>query len=1631
MSMYRFVKEGGSKRLFVQGTLEGDGDPHSRPLKSSLKKSNQPVGSPITTSLNLASVPRSLREGLTRTETVYDGNYPGAERSYRASSYRGESYNGRVVHDGGQTHFEYDARPTEGVLAVPTSAGGHGVSELQAIHTNKRMSTEVLGSSLESTKISKKDDSGQRRITTRIVRKVTTLTRGEEKASTEDLTRRGDAREVHRSSEHYRHIEMEATHPKKVKISDIVAGNESNVTAREALLSWARRSTAKYPGVRVTDFTSSWRDGLAFNALIHRNRPDLIDWRNIRSRQVRERLETAFHVVEKEYGVTRLLDPEDVDTHEPDEKSLITYISSLYETFPEPAPVHPLFDAESQRRAAAYTEQAAAHRAWLHENCALMQDRAFPSTLIEMKKLLSESTRFRSEEVPARQRDKQKLFHQYRELEKYFETVGECDIEPTLRPEALEQAWSRLLMAQQERERDLADEIRRLERLQRLAEKLHRDIKQMESSLESVERRIDSEIRRVERGVHPADAKMAAEQIEQDLRAMEHGIQEMFQDSHALREGRYPQANDLHRRVQQLHDRWLAARQAFTGRLLPRLSSVRMPVQQTTVRRETRTVLETRVHDADPRFQMLHDATRWCKEKLKKLHESEYGSDLPSVQHEIERHQREHKQIDQFDAKVRVERSCIDVEQCVNNRGNLSGEDLNLYNQHLSQLQKLYTELLTTSTKRGSDLDTLHEFLQSATAELNWLNEKEQIELSRDWADPQINLPSIQHYYEQLMSSLEKRELQFSNVIDRGEALIAQHHPAAKTIEAHLQVMQSQWAWVLQLTLCLETHLKHTTQYHNYFEEIKKAEKWIAKCEESLNTTFSQSEFTLDQGERLLKGTQELREELNANGPTISRLVEEAQDIRPLKQRRQPITRPIRAETVCAYKHANVAIEKGSQVMVVDNSGRSRWRVRLGGAGSEAQLPGAVLALPPPCPDALDAASRLRNAYDRVIQLWQRKNLRMRQNMIFATIKVVKGWDFPQFLAMGAEQRQAIRRALNEDAEKLLAEGDPADPQLRRLRREIDDVNRLFDEFERRARAEEESKNAARIFTEQSSNLLERLEVLERQLHERVANHIPRDLDSLEHLVLQHKDWESSLHALSDDVEEVQSTFRGIALKTPAMKKNLDKVMGKWKELHSKSQLFVERLKVVEIIVNILEENNQSISEFEIKLAQFSDLPNDVDLLKDMHEDLLRMQVAASKQQSQIDQMTYYAENCRHLVESSRSALPHSSLPRAGKHIDLERLDKDVAQLISRWNNVVTQIAERLRSCEAAYQLLKNYSSGLEKEAEWIDDTFSKLQAQPPIEVRPKEQFEPTRNLLNTVVERTPKIEKVNADGGRFIREAKIQSSRCQRYTEWLCEEIHPSLDMRQLRRQAEVEAAERLRARGRAVPERPQTGADAVAKELDQLNANHQRLLDLLYERLRRIAAASPGDIVTLYNARNSAAVELVTKASQWRKIDMRGRKEKGRGVLNLRITRFVGKLESGKRSALHCQLRLTPPTARGLRLMQCFSLYRRNLDASDIEKWLSRYPCRFHCGQYVVLISQRANEQATSYQRAKWSLSSMDIYKPRRVMRALSTFWEGIGYLMEGDRASLARETERSVLAPDPSRRSRLIAAAVRRIV
>ncbi|XP_055855331.1 dystonin isoform X50 [Episyrphus balteatus] len=1113
------------------------------------------------------------------------------------------------------------------------------------------------------------------------------------------------------------------------QISDIVVGKEDNVSAREALLRWARRSTARYPGVRVNDFTGSWRDGLAFSALVHRNRPDLLDWRKARTDRPRERLESAFSIVEKEYGVTRLLDPEDVDTNEPDEKSLITYISSLYDVFPEPPSIHPLFDMESQRRVHEYRDLAQQFIYWCREKTAYLQERSFPSTLIEMKRLLSDLNRFRTDEVAPRKREKTKLVQIYKELERYFESIGEIEVEPELRPDSIEKVWYRLQTALADRDHILQQEVERLERLQRLGDKVQREIKHVDMKLTDLETRISEESRRIER-LHPVDAKNIVEALETEIRHLEEPIQDMNQDCLVLKEGRYPQVADLHKKVQKLHQRWSQLRSTFHSTLVQKLSGLKYPVHETTVTRQTRMVVESRQIDTNPYFRDLQEYTEWCQNKLKQLHTADYGSDLASVKEELERHQQDHKTIDQFHSKIL---------QAERQQTKFTGDELNLYQQRLNQLQKLYADLLSTSTKRLSDLDSLQHFLAQASAELQWLNEKEQVEITRDWADKNLDLPSVHRYYENLMSELEKRELHFGTILDRGEALLNQQHPALKCIEAHLSVLQQQWAWLLQLTLCLEVHLKHATEYHHFFAEIKDAEQWLAKRDEVLNTTYSQSDFGLDQGEALLRGMQDLREELNAFGETVQTLQNRAQTIVPLNKRKQPVNRQSQVQAICAYKHQGqqVNVDKGETCTLIDNSGRVKWRVR-NSRSVEGSIPSACLLLPPPDPEAIEAADRLKRLFDRSVALWQKKHLRLRQNMIFATIKVVKGWDFDQFLAMGPEQRTAIRRALNDDADKLLSEGDPNDPQLRRLRREMDEVNRLFDEFEKRARAEEESKQASRIFTEECISIKGKLEDMARELDHILSSPLPRDLDSLEHAVQTHEDYQRRLRVLDPELKHLQETFRTIALKTPALKKSLDNLLELWKELNTQSNLHGDRLKLLEGSLAGLEDNEHVISELENALAKHLDLPSSAEGLHIVFKQLTNMQDVISQQQPAMDKMNDAAD------QLGRMGVPTRVLG------DLKRLTSNVERLNTRWITVCTQLAERLRSCETAIGLLKNLQAGIQVEETWVDGTTEKLSAMPTAASALE-----LDNLLGAAIERKPKIENVNVTGGRFIREAK------------------------------------------------------------------------------------------------------------------------------------------------------------------------------------------------------------------------------------------------------------------------------------
>ncbi|XP_053143373.1 nesprin-2 isoform X2 [Hemicordylus capensis] len=105
------------------------------------------------------------------------------------------------------------------------------------------------------------------------------------------------------------------------------------MSAKKALLLWAKEQCATHGYINIADFKSSWRNGLAFLALIHALKPDLVDMESAKGRSNKENLKEAFQIAEKELHIPRLLEPEDVDVISPDEKSIMTYVAQFLQYF--------------------------------------------------------------------------------------------------------------------------------------------------------------------------------------------------------------------------------------------------------------------------------------------------------------------------------------------------------------------------------------------------------------------------------------------------------------------------------------------------------------------------------------------------------------------------------------------------------------------------------------------------------------------------------------------------------------------------------------------------------------------------------------------------------------------------------------------------------------------------------------------------------------------------------------------------------------------------------------------------------------------------------------------------------------------------------------------------------------------------------------------------------------------------------------------------------------------------------------------------------------------------------------------------------------------------------------------------
>ncbi|XP_058600268.1 F-actin-monooxygenase MICAL3 isoform X14 [Neofelis nebulosa] len=145
------------------------------------------------------------------------------------------------------------------------------------------------------------------------------------------------------------HLEMEnlvnsRTTPKLTR-------NES-VARSSKLLGWCQRQTDGYAGVNVTDLTMSWKSGLALCAIIHRYRPDLIDFDSLDEQNVEKNNQLAFDIAEKELGISPIMTGKEMaSVGEPDKLTMVMYLTQFYEMFKDSLPSSDALDLNAEEKA--------------------------------------------------------------------------------------------------------------------------------------------------------------------------------------------------------------------------------------------------------------------------------------------------------------------------------------------------------------------------------------------------------------------------------------------------------------------------------------------------------------------------------------------------------------------------------------------------------------------------------------------------------------------------------------------------------------------------------------------------------------------------------------------------------------------------------------------------------------------------------------------------------------------------------------------------------------------------------------------------------------------------------------------------------------------------------------------------------------------------------------------------------------------------------------------------------------------------------------------------------------------------------------------------------------------------------
>uniref|UniRef100_A0AAR2LZZ4 Desmoplakin a n=1 Tax=Pygocentrus nattereri TaxID=42514 RepID=A0AAR2LZZ4_PYGNA len=369
----------------------------------------------------------------------------------------------------------------------------------------------------------------------------------------------------------------------------------------------------------------------------------------------------------------------------------------------------------------------------------------------------------------------------------------------------------------------------------------------------------------------------------------------------------------------------------------------------------------------------FHDAMAWIMQKKRLIETSPFGDDAASIEQQIMNHNKFHSSIQR---STEFQRARDELMQ--------KGDKSSLHNveQEWDSLQKL-------SYARMGQLRDLQSIIEEISTAIMWVNDREEEELVFDWGDKNIDdyIPKKQESYSRLMRDLEEKEKDLNKLKTKVDQLLKNQHPASDKIEAYMDTLQTQWSWLLQITKCIQVHLKENAAYSQFFKEANETYTKLQKDHENIRKKFTcDKETPLENLTDLLKNLEKEKERLMENKRQVQTLVNKSKSIVRLKPRypEEKSSSSVIVKALCDFKQDQKGILKDNEAILKDNSQRSKWHV-TGPGGLDMLVPSVCLIVPPPNPLSINLATKNEQYYEAIMSIW---------NQLFINIKSLISWQY-------------------------------------------------------------------------------------------------------------------------------------------------------------------------------------------------------------------------------------------------------------------------------------------------------------------------------------------------------------------------------------------------------------------------------------------------------------------------------------------------------------------------------------------------------------------------------------------------------------------------------------------------------------